>query len=451
MARQSCCDESGAASRNPAYSIHLGDRQNSEAGENAFWLDRSEGRPRSPRCVRRGRIPRSTLAAASLLLICNVMWWGSATGATIEPQGFVFSLPTVGKHPQIDATATLNGVPLAQKIEGLRQQVGELKSRITLPQLKVSSQGVCNFLSGGLAGAFASAMTYPLETVKTQMQSRALQGQGLNPLGVASKIIQRDGVGGLYRGLTPSLIGIVPTRSCYFWAYKTVNQKLEGEGIAGPGNHMASAVAAGALSSTVTCPIWTIKTRMQLDATGFFKTMNTINSQLGVAGFYRGLKASYWGLTEGALQFLLYEQAKTRLAAMQAPTGQSEDVGKKGLAISSLAAAAGSKMLASLATYPHEVVRTRMREASGARYTGMIQALKLIGKEEGVKGLYGGLGPHLMRVVPNTALMFMSFEILSRELPGFVESRAWEKPILDIQRSLEEAKAKTYDHFGKKD
>lgn len=36
----------------------------------------------------------------------------------------------------------------------------------------------------------------------------------------------------------------------------------------------------------------------------------------------------------------------------------------------------------------------------------MIQALKLIYKTEGRAGLYGGLVPHLLRVVPNSAIMY---------------------------------------------
>ena len=68
-----------------------------------------------------------------------------------------------------------------------------------------------------------------------------------------------------------------------------------------------------------------------------------------------------------------------------------------------LATASIAKLIASMATYPHEVVRTRVREQRapdpvlGHKYKGFIQTLKLIAKEEGVQGLYGGMGPHLMR------------------------------------------------------
>lgn len=82
--------------------------------------------------------------------------------------------------------------------------------------------------------------------------------------------------------------------------------------------------------------------------------------------------------------------------------------------------ASAAKGIASVITYPHEVLRTRFREqravAEGqrAKYTGIIQALKLIAKEEGMAGLYGGMGPHLLKVVPNAAMMFLTYELVVR-------------------------------------
>jgi len=44
------------------------------------------------------------------------------------------------------------------------------------------------------------------------------------------------------------------------------------------------------------------------------------------------------------------------------------------------------------------------------KYTGLLQTLRLVIKEEGARSLYGGLSAHLMRVVPNAAVMYSIYE-----------------------------------------
>jgi len=86
----------------------------------------------------------------------------------------------------------------------------------------------------------------------------------------------------------------------------------------------------------------------------------------------------------------------------------------------SIVGASGSaKAVASLITYPHEVIRTRLRQPTVngiQKYTGLMQTLKLVVAEEGVKALYGGLTPHMLRVVPNAACMFLIYEVVASKL-----------------------------------
>ena len=102
-----------------------------------------------------------------------------------------------------------------------------------------------------------------------------------------------------------------------------------------------------------------------------------------------------------------YERIK---AALRARNG-----GREGTKRELFLAAGASKALATVATYPHEVARTRMREFArgGAfKYEGMFQTLGVIAREEGAGGLYAGMGTHVARVVPNSAVMFCVYEIV---------------------------------------
>jgi len=126
----------------------------------------------------------------------------------------------------------------------------------------------------------------------------------------------------------------------------------------------------------------------------------------GVRGFYKGLSASYLGVTEGTIQWALYERLKRLSADTQGRGGVAEWFGLLG-------SAGTAKCVASLITYPHEVLRTRLRQprVNGVlKYTGLLQTLRSVIAEEGARSLYGGLSAHLMRVVPNAAVMYSIYE-----------------------------------------
>lgn len=58
-----------------------------------------------------------------------------------------------------------------------------------------------------------------------------------------------------------------------------------------------------------------------------------------------------------------------------------------------------------------------MRETgTGSIYQGVFSGLGLIYRNEGIRGLYGGMAAHLIRVVPNAAIMFLTYETVLRFL-----------------------------------
>ncbi|KAF5340939.1 hypothetical protein D9611_006017 [Ephemerocybe angulata] len=83
-----------------------------------------------------------------------------------------------------------------------------------------------------------------------------------------------------------------------------------------------------------------------------------------------------------------------------------------------LGSAGTAKCVASLITYPHEDIRTRLRQPPPTdgppKYTGLWRTLRVVIAEEGAQSLYGGLSAHLMRVIPNSAVMYAIYEAALR-------------------------------------
>jgi len=127
------------------------------------------------------------------------------------------------------------------------------------------------------------------------------------------------------------------------------------------------------------------------------------------------------GIAESALQLALYERLKQGLQIRRARKlkKQGIDCNPRSVLLSQFELfASGSlvKVVCVVLTYPHEVVRTRMREhdvyGGNQKYRSFTRTLGIIAIEEGVEGLYGGMGAHLLRVVPNAAVMFLTFEVV---------------------------------------
>lgn len=273
-------------------------------------------------------------------------------------------------------------------------------------------------------------VTGPLDVVKTRLQSSQFRptatgsrhGMSLwRPIAdtrtALATIYRVEGLRALWKGLGANLVGVVPARAINFYAYgngKRIIADYFNKGKESSAIHLVAAANAGIITATATNPIWLVKTRMQLQAskgadryTSSWDCIKRVVKNEGIRGLYRGLSASYLGVTEGTIQWVLYERMKTSLSKRDSTVLESWS-GKLG-------AAGGAKLFAALITYPHEVVRTRLRqnpENGALKYTGLWQCFKLVWKEEGIVALYGGLTAHLLRVVPNAAIMFFCYELV---------------------------------------
>ncbi|TFK68420.1 mitochondrial NAD transporter [Pluteus cervinus] len=308
-----------------------------------------------------------------------------------------------------------------------------------------------SMIAGAGGGLVASIATCPLDVVKTKLQAqRAVPGQQgyQGVLDTVKTILRNNGFRGLYRGLGPTILGYLPTWAIYFAVYDGIKSTF-GEPPLGStqhtshvypaaqvkgyqpvirqhpwGLHIFSAMAAGATSTICTNPLWVIKTRFMTQRPDELRYRHTLDAAWtiyrteGIRAFYRGLVPSLLGILHVAVQFPLYEQLKL-LAQGDSDQPLSSHV--------ILGCSALSKMTASIATYPHEVVRTRLQTQKQLLVSsdgmvqrpykrGIVYTTKKLIHFEGWTALYKGLSINLIRTVPNSAVTMLTYELLMRHL-----------------------------------
>jgi solute carrier family 25 folate transporter 32 len=240
-----------------------------------------------------------------------------------------------------------------------------------------------------------------------------------------------------------------------------------------------SSIIAGASSTIVTNPIWVIKTRLMSQSghhsrhkfSSFPKGANTPTSRPtlhsswhyrstldaarkmytteGVLSFYSGLTPALLGLTHVAVQFPAYEYLKTRFTGQGMGGATTSPQDGQGQWFGVLSASILSKILASSATYPHEVIRTRLQtqrrpvpgqeylegvggaastngkalppdgvpqQSQQPRYKGVVMTVRTILREEGWRAFYAGMGTNMMRAVPAATVTMLTYEYVMRRL-----------------------------------
>ncbi|KAK8794596.1 hypothetical protein WA158_001577 [Blastocystis sp. Blastoise] len=270
-------------------------------------------------------------------------------------------------------------------------------------QIKNSqSSGFNSFVAGLVGGITGALCTCPLEVIKTRYQSgifeeyKGFSGvfRGIYDIG------KTEGIHGLWRGGFLMAISVAPSRAIHFYVYENSKDMLKKYSAL---NHISSALIssllAGSVAVTATCPIWNHR--------GIKDITREIYKEAGMKGFFKGLNASYLGLSETAIQFTMYEYIKSYSDSVYKQKGKETPKWR------SFLDAALSKLIATLCTYPHEVVRTRLRQnGASLKYKGLWNCFVTIYKEEGLKALYAGCYAHVLRVVPNAAIMFLTAELI---------------------------------------
>ncbi|KAI7903264.1 mitochondrial carrier domain-containing protein [Cokeromyces recurvatus] len=231
---------------------------------------------------------------------------------------------------------------------------------------------------------------------------------------------------GLYRGVTPNMAGATFSWGFYFGWYSLIKKYMEKDqsGKLSAIQHLTASAEAGALTAFMANPLWVVKTRMCTttqhtpDAyTGLLNGLKRLYVEEGIRGLYRGMVPALFGVSHGAIQFMVYEEMKKKRNEVRHKKGLNSmnELNAQLSQTEYLTMAAISKVTATVITYPYQVLKSRLQNrATRDTYKGVIDCSKKMIQTEGYMGFYKGLAPNIIRVLPGTCVTFLVYENLTQ-------------------------------------
>ncbi|KAF9534356.1 mitochondrial carrier domain-containing protein [Crepidotus variabilis] len=310
------------------------------------------------------------------------------------------------------------------------------------------SDSAIHSIAGAAGGIVAMTATYPLIFLSTRAAVET-KNERKSTYQAIIDIIKREGVLGLYSGLNSSLLGIAITNGVYYYFYERSREAIlrsrDGSKALSTLESMLTGLIAGSATTLISNPIWVIQTSQavrtlssesrgdQVKKLGFFDTVQSILAKDGLGALWRGIGPALVLVINPIIQYTVFEQLKNFL--IKSRTAKLRAAGGATAAVAVLSdwdfffLGALSKLVATGGTYPYIVVKSRLQagSANALKYKSSLDGLLTIIKEEGVEGLYKGVGSKLIQSVLTAAILFVGqrriFEITKQTIYPFVKSQ----------------------------
>ncbi|CAN1187789.1 Mitochondrial uncoupling protein 3 [Linum perenne] len=289
-----------------------------------------------------------------------------------------------------------------------------------------SSDAHKKILLTSISAMAAETATFPIDLTKTRMQ---LHGESLsaasstNAFRVASEICRRQGIIGLYQGLSPAIIRHLFYTPIRIVGYENLRNFVDGGG-GGSISLFGKAViggASGAFAQIVASPADLVKVRMQADSrmvsqgiwpryTSSFDAFSKIIASEGYRGLWRGVVPNIQrAFLVNMGELACYDHAKRFVIRNRI----AEDN-----IYSHTLASTMSGLCATALSCPADVVKTRMMnrstrgDAAAAAYRSSYHCLTKTIRNEGLTALWKGFFPTWARLGPWQFVFWVSYEKL---------------------------------------
>lgn len=285
-------------------------------------------------------------------------------------------------------------------------------------QALVSYDNLIHAAAGATGSVVAMSLTFPLDSVRTRLQADD-NLKAMGPLQALKKLSKEEGLETLYRGLSSVLTSLCCSNFVYFYSFNGMKTVGNVVGIkASPGRDLIFGYLSGCINALITTPLWVANTRLKLQVSndkskqnkdgathidGLIHGLVTIAKEDGVGALWNGVSTSFILSGNPAIHFMVYETLKRAFLKRRA--------GKSLTSIESFVLGGLAKCVATVITYPLQLVQCRQRanRRAGAS-TSMLDVFQDVIRSFGIPGLYKGMETKLYQAVLTSAIMFLAYE-----------------------------------------
>ncbi|GJQ75888.1 mfrn [Trypoxylus dichotomus] len=259
--------------------------------------------------------------------------------------------------------------------------------------------------AGAIAGVMEHCIMYPLDSVKTRMQSLAPTAVREGISDTFFRMIRTEGILRPVRGMSAMVVGAGPSHALYFSSYEYVKDNLKNA--CHTKYHVAvhgvSGCIATLLHDAIMTPAEVVKQRMQMLNSPYKTVMHCIikvRKTEGFSAFYRSYTTQLtMNVPFQSIHFMVYE-------FMQKLTNKEGIYNPAAHMLSGAIAGA----FAAAVTTPLDVCKTLLNTQQVGATNGLLQAIKKVYRIGGSKAYFRGIQARVWYQMPSTAICWSTYE-----------------------------------------
>ncbi|XP_071435168.1 mitoferrin-1 [Pithys albifrons albifrons] len=274
-----------------------------------------------------------------------------------------------------------------------------------------------HMVAGAVAGIMEHTVMYPVDSVKTRMQSLQPdpKAQYRSVYEALKKIVLTEGLWRPLRGINVTMLGAGPAHALYFACYESMKKSLSETLQQGGNSHLANGIAGSAatlLHDAVMNPAEVVKQRMQMFNSPYRSVLScvrTVQRTEGFGAFYRSYTTQLtMNVPFQAIHFITYEFLQEHMNPLRGYNPTSHIV-----------AGAVAGAVAAAATTPLDVCKTLLNTQENTalsslnirgHLSGMLNAFRTVYQLGGLGGFFKGVQARVIYQMPSTAIAWSVYE-----------------------------------------